>query len=737
MTAALRIAWIVNLYPPYVVGGNEIMARDVVQALRARGHEVHVLTGHGRDLPADGFTHSVLDIDLDHKEDLFLGGLPLTFARVVRWKLFNHRSYRATRAKLAELRPDLVIGWNLYHASVSPLAAAKGGAWPVVAHPADKWLVAGLWDVGLHVPANTPAQKLGVAALRNLVQPVLRRFAMPDYILAVSNFIRRLHTEKGYPEQRALSTYYGVPTELFVAQDRQFPSQRPWKLVLAAQLWAGKGPQVAIEAVAHLRKQADLPPVTLDIYGSGTEPFMRFLEQKIVDCAVQDAVTLRGFVPREQLAERLREGDAFLFCSIWDEPFAAALLEALATGIPTIATTTGGTPEALRDGENGLLVPPDDPVALAAAIARLMRDEALYQRIGKGGVADVRAHWSFDHYLDNLERVYQAIVTAHQRGEQLDLRQWEEPGSQSVSANALYQRFSANRVPDAERTLDHLSLNRFPAHLIPLPPVKEFISQAPGLDFTDLALERTLGEYAEADTYPLPKTADREGYYDDRHYDYWLSGLKDYLMIQATLARHGVTLCPGDRVVDFGCASGRVLRHFSVCQPDLDLYGTDINIHHIAWIMQFLAPNIKAIQNTILPQLPFEDNSVSLLYAFSVFTHIDHYESAWLAEIRRVLRPGGMAYLTAHTDHTWQILKPGNMLFRNLVETEGFGVSPAAFRKAMPAERLVFEWGGTYVNNTSVFHSIAYLHRVWGRFFNVVEIIPEGSDYQDVIVLKK
>ncbi|MGL4651325.1 MAG: hypothetical protein ACRC1H_18105, partial [Caldilineaceae bacterium] len=58
----LRIALINNLYPPYIVGGNEMLAHNVVQALRARGHTMHVLTGRGRNLPDDGFTHQALDI---------------------------------------------------------------------------------------------------------------------------------------------------------------------------------------------------------------------------------------------------------------------------------------------------------------------------------------------------------------------------------------------------------------------------------------------------------------------------------------------------------------------------------------------------------------------------------------------------------------------------------------------------------------------------------------------------
>ncbi|RME10493.1 MAG: glycosyltransferase family 1 protein [Ardenticatenia bacterium] len=417
----LTIALICNLYPPYIVGGNEILARDVAEALRARGHTVHILTGYGEQLPRDGFTHGVLDINLDRKEDLFLGGLPLTAARVMRWKIFNTRTYRNVRAKLATLRPDMVIAWNLYQASMSPLAAARGGDWPVVAHPADKWLVAGLWDVGLQVPVHNRKQQMALMLLRSGIQPVVRRFVMPDYVLAVSEFIRQLHIARGFPAEQSLATYLGVPADMFAYRERTFPGERPWRLVFAAQLWHGKGPQVAIEAVARLRARNDIPPVMLDIYGSGTDNFMAFLHKKIADLGVGDVVRVHGFVPRAQLARVFQEGDVYLFCSIWDEPFSGGLLEALATGIPTIATTTGGTPEAIRDGENGLLVPPDDPAALEQALVRLMHDADLYHRLSQNGAADVRHRWTFDRYIDRLERVYTAIVQAHRRGERANL----------------------------------------------------------------------------------------------------------------------------------------------------------------------------------------------------------------------------------------------------------------------------------------------------------------------------
>jgi glycogen synthase len=411
----LRLAVVVNLYPPYVVGGNEILARDVVEELRARGHSVHVITGRGRALQADGFTHGVLDLDLDRKEDAFLGGLPLTAARAVRWHLYHHASYRSVRATLAELEPQLVIAWNLYGASMAPLVAARRFAWPVAAQPADRWLLWGLTDISGIVPATRPLARLGVRTIRRLVQPLLRRFARPHYVLAVSDFIRRLHVDAGFPAAQSCTTHLGAHVREFPAPERSFPAGRPWRLAFAGQLWEGKGPQVAVDAVAALRERAP-GAVELDLFGSGSAGFVAHLERRIVERGLSGDVRVRGFVPRDRLAREFREHDLFLFCSTWDEPFSLGLLEALCSGLPTIATTAGGTPEAIHHGRNGLLVPPGDAEALASAVTRLMNDRALYARLSQEGAADVRRRWRFDQYVSRLEKTYAAIVAGHGPG---------------------------------------------------------------------------------------------------------------------------------------------------------------------------------------------------------------------------------------------------------------------------------------------------------------------------------
>lgn len=410
-----------NLYPPYVIGGNELFTHNIAEALRERGHKVHILTGQGQNFPDDGYTHQVLNLELDYKDEIFLGGIPLNLRRLVQWHLFSPSAYRAVLQTLQQIQPDLIIACNLYMASAAPLLAARRIGCPVLAQPMDKWLVYNLNDIGLLVPAHTRPQRLALAGIKHGLQPLLRHFGRPDYILAVSEFIRRFHIRAGYSAAQSKAIYLGIPTERFPYQAHPFPQDRPWRAIFAGQLWHGKGPQVAIEAISRLRNDPTLPPVELDICGTGTKRFVTELEDQIARLGLQQQVHLRGLLPRDQLAAEFGQHDLFLFCSIWDEPFSIVLQEAIASGIPTIATTAGGSPEGIIDGETGLLVPPDDGEALATAIANLMRNPATYEQIGKAGAAHAREQYTFDGFMDRLEMLYQEIVKQGRDGELLTL----------------------------------------------------------------------------------------------------------------------------------------------------------------------------------------------------------------------------------------------------------------------------------------------------------------------------
>jgi SAM-dependent methyltransferase len=308
----------------------------------------------------------------------------------------------------------------------------------------------------------------------------------------------------------------------------------------------------------------------------------------------------------------------------------------------------------------------------------------------------------------------------------------------------VYSEREAREVLEEESSLKLFIKGEISPYENCLPVSMQNLSDVPPerwLQFDDVKMERSLSGYRENDKYPIPSPSDREGYFGDRHYHYWLSGLKDYLFIKQVLSKNGYPLRASSGVLDLGCASGRVLRHFLCQESNLELWAVDIKLRHVEWIRRFLAPSLRVFPNTILPHLPLEDNAFSLVYAFSVFTHIDELELAWLAEIRRILKKGGIAYLTVHSDHTWKNIESARPLYDNLLAMKeyihGHKVTPELFKEPMPAEKTVFSWTTASIYNSNVFHSIGYINNVWGRFLEIVDVIKEGHSYQDVIVLRK
>src|SRR5713226_8565903 len=97
-------------------------------------------------------------------------------------------------------------------------------------------------------------------------------------------------------------------------------------------------------------------------------------------------------------------------------------------------------------------------------------------------------------------------------------------------------------------------------------------------------------------------------------------------------------------------------------------------------------------------------------------THIDDYEEAWLLEIQRVLKPGGLAFITIHSERTWSQVDEDHFMYKYFSSTpheiEDLSISritPALFQQDMPADRLVLTHTGYSINNTNVFHASGYI----------------------------
>jgi glycosyltransferase involved in cell wall biosynthesis len=169
-------------------------------------------------------------------------------------------------------------------------------------------------------------------------------------------------------------------------------------LVFAGRLGRQKALGTLLQALV------DVPDAALVIAGDGPE--REPLEQLTRTLELDGRVTYLGAVPRDRVLRLFGAAEASVLPSAW-ENFPHTVVEALAVGCPVIATTVGGIPEVVRDGENGLLVAPGDSRALATAIRRLLSDDALRERLAAaapGSVAALSEEAVFARIEDELGR---------------------------------------------------------------------------------------------------------------------------------------------------------------------------------------------------------------------------------------------------------------------------------------------------------------------------------------------
>ena len=134
----------------------------------------------------------------------------------------------------------------------------------------------------------------------------------------------------------------------------------------------------------------------------------RALEGALGSNGTRSHVRLVGHVPWQQLADWYRRASVFVMPSYY-ETFGISVIEAMAFGLPVIATNVGGLPEVVQDGVTGILVPPKNPEALADAIVRLLRDPDLRRRLGNAGRDRVLSEFRTDRIVEQTLSVYESV----------------------------------------------------------------------------------------------------------------------------------------------------------------------------------------------------------------------------------------------------------------------------------------------------------------------------------------
>lgn len=420
---SMRILIISNLYPPYTIGGYEQACRDTVEGLRARGHRVDVLTsayGARRPTVARG-VHRLLRLEpfwptATRRE-------ATGFRAMLRHTLYSQRTLRTL---LRAICPDIVYVWNMTGLPMTLLTLAQRSGVPLVFNIQDDWLPVLLhrdpWVVAWEHQSRSAVRRAAKGGLRALIAPLVPtrppsvRGESAQY---VSRAFAGRYAAQGWRFAREQVIYNGIDLSHFApaARDRETVAH-PHRLLFVGQLTPWKGAHVAIEAVASIarRRGEGTVAATLTIVGAGHDADYQDLLQRLVrEHALDGIVTFRGAVPREETAAIYAEHDVLLFPSSWIEGFSLVLLEALASALPVVGTTTGGSAEILEDGVNGLVVPPDDAMALASQVKRLIDDPLLARRLGITGAEVVRQRFDDRHIIALVEDYLGQVVEAARR----------------------------------------------------------------------------------------------------------------------------------------------------------------------------------------------------------------------------------------------------------------------------------------------------------------------------------
>lgn len=393
----MRIAMLHWAFPP-TIGGVETHLVLLGRGLVRLGHSVHLLTGLAEGQPPEATEYVWSGMRIRRTPLLSLNGRGLEdFARQ------RSEIEREISTFIERVQPDLVHAHNMHYFSPvhaeAVMQACRRLNLPLALTAHNTW-EDGLW---------------------------WRMCALADGwdgVIAVSRYIRNELERSGYSPYRIRVIHHGIDTRQFTPPDpaekarlqEEFPFLQGRRVIFhPARMGRAKGCHVSIRALDLVRRR--IPEVLLVLAGNGNivdwgavqSGEVQYMQQLIDELGLREHVYIQCF-PWEQMPKIYRLSEIVIYPSAVHEPFGLAMLEAMATGKPLVVTESGGMPEVVKDGVNGLVVPRADSRALAEACLRLLEDRELADRLAQTGLEMVQRYWSLEVMTRNTVNFYRWLI---------------------------------------------------------------------------------------------------------------------------------------------------------------------------------------------------------------------------------------------------------------------------------------------------------------------------------------
>ena len=179
-------------------------------------------------------------------------------------------------------------------------------------------------------------------------------------------------------------------------------------MLFVGNIAKNKGVKTVISAVLRLRSK--YPNIRLQILGTGDDGLREELQRWVHRSGAEANIEFHGFVERSGLPHFYRRANVFCSPALYEGGVANVYLEAMACGCPVVASIAGAAPEAVTDGETGLLVPPEDEGAVAAALDQILGNEFLARQMGEAARRRVNDYFAMDKYIVRVLSNYRRAI---------------------------------------------------------------------------------------------------------------------------------------------------------------------------------------------------------------------------------------------------------------------------------------------------------------------------------------
>lgn len=408
----MRILICSNAYPPHFVGGAELMAHEQAKALVRLGHEVRAFAG-SLGLPRP--RHARMDEEHEGIPVYRIATEPEDYSP--EYLNFLHPVVEDHfRDVLQDFQPDIVHCHNLIGLSVKlPILARQHGA-KTVCTLHDFW---GFCLRNTAVRADgTPCDN--AAQCRSCLPRIhdgrglyismrfrkdFMRLALEhvDHFIAPSHFVADRYIWAGMPADRLTVLPNGIDVERFHPSTLSSAPEDGIRITYVGHFGAHKGVATLLDALPLLNT---LPAAVIQLVGEGPEEGA--YRARIAELKLTGQVRFPGKVQPADMPDVYARSDIVVLPSVWDENQPVCLMEAMASGLPVVASRRGGIPELIEHGSNGLMFAAGDPRDLALQLARLITAPALRRAAGLNGRKRVE-DFSHDRQAHRLVDLYTGL----------------------------------------------------------------------------------------------------------------------------------------------------------------------------------------------------------------------------------------------------------------------------------------------------------------------------------------